>query len=156
MSAESETGLFGLFEDLILTRSGVWLSNGEPINHQRTCAAFAKNLYRCEEGFEIRIGKERKTVHVEDTIYFVQAIDGVPELGFSIRLNDGRTLELDALSLKYAPGRLTCKVPHPNEGTREEARFLTQAYYELLRHIERTEEGFVIRIEGQTILLGKE
>jgi hypothetical protein len=155
MSAQSDPSLFGLFEDLILTRNGVWLSNAEPITHERTLQAFSRNLYRCQEGFEIRIGQERKTVHVEDTIYFVQSIDGLPELGFSLRLNDGRTLELDPTTLKYSPGRLTCSVPHPNEGTHEDAKFLSNAYHELLRHIETDARGFFITIDGKTILLAK-
>ena len=156
MSAHSDSSIFGIFEDLILTRNGVWLSNGEPVTHERTLLAFSRNLYRSKEGFEIRIGPERKTVHVEDTPYFVVSIDGVPELGFSLSLNDGRTVELEPTSLRYQPGRLTCKVPHPNENTHEEARFLSNAYHELLKHVEKNEQGFVIRIEGNDILLAKE
>jgi hypothetical protein len=154
MSAESDTSVFGIFEELILTRNGVWLSNGEPITHERTLLAFSRNLFRCKEGFEIRLGAERKSVHVEDTLYFIEAVDGVPELGFTLKLNDGREVELEPETLRYQPGRLTCRVLHPNENTHEEAKFLTRAYYEILKSVESGERGFFIRIEGRIIPLG--
>ena len=156
MSALQDTSFFGIYEDLILNRNGVWLSNGEEISHERTCKAFSKNLYRCKDGFEIRLGNEKKDVHVEDTIYFIVSMLGDPDLGYSLTLNDGRVVELDPSSLSYRPGRLTCKVYHPNEQTHEEAKFLTTAYYELLKCLEKTDKGFFVMIEGKKIHLGKE
>jgi hypothetical protein len=156
MSANGDMSIFGIFEDLILTKNGVWLSNGEPIEHEKTLLAFSRNLYRCEEGFEIRLGSEHKVVHVEDTLYFILSIDGAPELGFTLKLNDGRLVELNPSTLQYKPGRLTCKVYHPTEKTHEEAKFLSAAYYELLKYLEKTPEGFGITIEGVKVLLGKE
>ena len=156
MSAHQDTSFFGIYEDLILNRNGAWLSNGDEITHERTCLAFSKNLFRCKEGFEIRLGNEKKTVHVEDTIYFVSSMNGDSELGFGLTLNDGRTVELDPTTLRYRPGRLTCKVYHPNEQTHEEAKFLTSAYYELLKHLEKNEAGYFIEIEGKKIFLSQE
>ncbi|NDF13800.1 hypothetical protein EB061_00535 [bacterium] len=156
MSAHIDTSLFGIHEAIILTRSGTWLSNGEEITHPNTQLAFARNIYRCKDGHEIRLGSERKIIHVEDTIYFVTGLDGDPLIGYTLRLNDGRKLELDPASLWYRPGRLTCRVPHPNEGTVEEAKFLSTAYYEILKHLEKTEEGFGLTIEGKKITLYSE
>ncbi len=151
MSANIDSSFFGIFEDLILTRNGTWLSNGEEITHEKTLLAFSRNLYRCKEGFEIRIGTERKTVHVEDTLYFVRSIDGDPAIGYTLTLNDGRKAELSPETLRYRPGRLTCQVPHPNEGTHEDAKFLSQAYYQILSHLEPEEGGFRLTIEGKKI-----
>ena len=156
MSAELDQSLFSFYESIILTKNCVWLSNGDEITHSNTIAAFSRNIFRCPEGFEIRLGREKKVIHVEDTLYFVVGLDGAPEIGFSVRLNDGRQLELNPNSLQYKPGRLTCKVFHPNEGTHEEAKFLTTAYYELLKYIEKTEFGFQITIEKKTIVLSDE
>jgi hypothetical protein len=155
MSATEDTSFFGIYEDLILTKNGLWLSNGEEITHERTCLAFSKNLFRCKEGFQIRLGPERKNVHVEDTLYFVTAMEGEPTLGFTLTLNDGRKLELDATTLNYRPGRLTCKVYHPNEQTHEEAKFLTSAYYELLKYLDNSVDGFFVTIDGKKIILSK-
>ncbi len=151
MSAHIDSSFFGIFEDLILTKNGIWLSNGEEISHEKTLLAFSRNLYRCKDGFEIRIGPERKAVHVEDTLYFVKSLEGDPAIGYTLSLNDGRKAELAPETLCYRPGRLTCKVPHPNEGTNEEAKFLSQAYYQILSHLEPEKDGFRLTIEGKTV-----
>lgn len=155
MSAELDQSLFSFHESIILTKNGTWLSNGDEIGHPNTCLAFSRNIYRCPEGFQIKLGKEKKVIHVEDTLYFVISIDGSPEIGYSLRLNDGRHVELNPVSLQYKPGRLTCRVFHPNEGTYEEAKFLTTSYYELLKFIEPNEDGFQITIEGKKVLFGE-
>ena len=156
MSANVDQSFFGIHENIILTKNGVWLSNGEEITHQGTIKAFSRNLFRCTDGWEIRLGKERKTIHVEDTIYFVTKIDGSTDLGFSIFINDGRVGELEISDLKYKPGRLTVMIPHSNDGTNEEAKFLTTAYHELLKHIEKDNEGFKLTVEGKTVVLSRE
>jgi hypothetical protein len=153
MSANVDTSFFGIHEDIILTKEGIWLSNGEEITHPGTLAGFSRNLFRSKDGFEIRLGNERKVIHVEDTIYFITGLEGDPEKGFVLRLNDGRKERLDPATLQYRPGRLICLVPHPPEQSREEAKFLTTAYYELLKHVDRTEHGFEITIEGSKVLL---
>lgn len=155
MSAEIDNSIFSFFENIILTKNGVWLSEGEEITHERTKLAFARNLYRCKDGYEIRIGQERKTIHVEDTLYFITSLEGSPEIGFTIRTNDLRIGELDPATLQYRPGRLTCRVPDPNSGLMEEAKFLSTAYYEILKHLTQDESGFSIMIEGKKIHLGE-
>lgn len=154
MSAQPDLRFFGIFEDIILTKNGVWLSNGEEITHEKTTLAFSRNLFRCPEGWEIRLGQEKKVIHVEDTPYFVISIDGAPEIGFSMMTNDGRAQELDPATIKYKPGRLTCSVFHPNEKTHEEARFLSAAYYEILKYlVSEKDGGFSLTIEGKKIIL---
>lgn len=155
MSAKPDLRFFGIYEDIILTKNGVWLSNGEEISHEKTVLAFSRNLFRCIEGWEIRIGQEKKVIHVQDTPYFVVSADGAPELGYTIQLNDGRSLELDPSTLAYKPGRLICKVFHPNDKTTEEARFLSPAYYEILKYIEPCQEGFCITIEGKKVIFSE-
>lgn len=155
MSARVDSSFFGIHEEILLTKNGVWLSNGEEITHTGTVLAFSRNLFRCKQGFEIRLGSEHKTIFVEDTLYFVARLEGSPTEGFMVELTDGRKVPLDPTTLKYQPGRLVCKVPHPNEGTREEAKFLSPAYYELLNHVEPSPEGdaFELWIQGSKIRL---
>ncbi len=153
MSAELDQNIFSFYENIILTKNGAWLSDNEEITHERTILAFARNIFRCKDGFEIRIGHERKTIHVEDTMYFITSIEGSPEIGFSIRTNDQRIGELDPSTLKYRPGRLTCRVPDPNTGILEEAKFLSTAYYEILKYLEQDGESFSVTIEGKKITL---
>jgi hypothetical protein len=153
MSAELDQNIFSFYENIILTKTGAWLSDNEEITHERTILAFARNIFRCKDGFEIRIGHEHKTIHVEDTMYFITSIEGSPEIGFSIRTNDQRIGELDPSTLKYRPGRLTCRVPDPNTGILEEAKFLSTAYYEILKYLEQDGESFSVTIEGKKITL---
>jgi hypothetical protein len=156
MSALLDSSFFGIYEDLILNRNGVWLSNGEEITHERTCLAFSKNLFRSLNGFEIRLGPEKKIVQVEDTIYFVTSMQGDPKTNFTLTLNDGRKVELNPSTLKYVPGRLSCSVYHPNDNTHEDAKFLTNAYYEILKYLEKDQDGYFLSIAGKKFLLGKD
>jgi hypothetical protein len=158
MSATVDTSLFGIYEEIILTKNGTWLSNGEEITHAGTVLAFSKNLFRCKDGFEIRLGTEKKSIYVEDTLYFVKRLEGTPTQGYQAFLNDGRNVDLDPSTLRYETGRLTCRVLHPNENTHEEAKFLSVAYYEILKHAEpevgSTPQRFFILIQGQKFLIG--
>ena len=153
MSAEVDQNIFSFYEDLILTKNGVWLSDNEEITHERTILAFSRNIHRSQNGFEIRIGSERKSIHIEDTLFFITSIDGAPEIGFTIRTNDQRVGELDPESLRYRPGRLTCRVPDPHSRMMEEAKFLSTAYYEILKYVEHDDTGYWITIEGKRIQL---
>ncbi len=154
MSAEIDNSFFSFFENIILTKNGIWLSGGEEITHERTMLAFARNIYRCKDGYEIRIGRESKTIHVEDTIFFVTSVEGSPEIGFTLHLNDQRSVELEPITLQYKPGRLTSRVYDPNSGLKEEAKFLSPAYYEILKYLQQDDAGFSITIEGRKIHLG--
>jgi hypothetical protein len=153
MSAEVDQNIFSFYEDIILTKNGVWLSDNEEITHERTILAFSRNIHRSQNGYEIRIGRERKSIHIEDTMFFITSIEGAPEIGFTIRTNDQRVGELDPESLRYRPGRLTCRVADPNSGMLEEAKFLSTAYYEILKFLEHDDTGYSITIEGKRIQL---
>lgn len=153
MSAEVDLNIFSFYENIILTKNGVWLSDNEEITHERTILAFSRNIHRSQNGYEIRIGHERKSIHIEDTMFFITSIEGAPEIGFTIRTNDQRIGELDPTTLRYRPGRLTCRVPDPHSGLGEDAKFLSTAYYEILKHLEQDENGFSITIEGKRIPL---
>jgi hypothetical protein len=156
MSAQLDSSFFGIYENIVLTKQGAWLSNGEEIAHERTVQTFSKNVFRSKDGFEIRLGTEHKTIHVEDTVYFVTGISGTPEVGFELSLNDGRRVSLDATTLRYRPGRLTCQVLDSRNEIHEDAKFLNQAYYQLLNDIEKTDAGFILKIQGKTVVLSKE
>jgi hypothetical protein len=54
-------------EELVLTRAGVWLSNGQPIEHERTIEAFCRSIRR-EQGqgrYRLEIGSEKIPIHIE-------------------------------------------------------------------------------------------
>ncbi len=142
---------FGIQETLTLSRDGVWLSNGQEITHEATVRAFFKFLHRDESGqWCIRIGQEQKPVTIEDTPAFVKAVMGSPTEGYRIRLLGKEETEefeeLEAGTLSYSPGRLTCRI-----GSGWEARFLRGPYHELLRSVSRDEKGYYLKIKGARI-----
>jgi len=140
-------------ETILLTRDGVFLSDGHPIEHERTVAAFHRFLGRDAEGYFIAIGKDFKRITVEDTAYFVTGIEWLesPAGAVDLRLNDETTERLDPETISYQPERLTCKV----KGGKEEAKFLRQPYLELLMNALADRDGYAIQIGGKTIRLGQ-
>jgi hypothetical protein len=154
MSPEINSSFFGILESITLTKNGVWLSNGEEILHEGTVRAFSRNVFRTQDGFEIHLGPEKKSIQVEDTLYFVVALNGSPSAGFVLTLNDGRNEALDPTTLSYQPDRLTCRVSGQPSFPSEGAKFLSQAYYQLLNYLEKSNSGFYLTIQSKTILLG--
>lgn len=136
-------------EVIRLTRNGVWMSDQTEITHEPTRRLFARNLERvpgADRQYLIKISRESKTIEVEDTAYFVQRIDGTPETGFEITLNDGNQEKLNFQSLKYQPGRLTCSVER--RGFTEEAKFLSTAYMDLLTYLKEDETSYFLETGG--------
>jgi hypothetical protein len=149
--APDQVSLFVDFEEIVLTKNGVWLSNGEEITHGEQLKAFAKNLKHDAEGYSIEIGRDQKRISVEDTAYFVTRVDGTPDEGFIVTLNDGSTEDLDPKSLRYQPARLTCIVMR--HGQMEEAKFLSTAYFDFLKNLESENGEYFLVIQGSRIAL---
>ena len=139
------TGPFIDLEEIRIDRFGRWLSNGAEITHAETVRAYSQHLGRDAEGYFVSIGKDFKRIRVEDTAFFVIDID-FPR---AVRLTDGTRDVLDLSTLRYRDepggGRLTCRV----KGGREEARFLTRPYYELLQKTKQDARGFYLEHSGR-------
>ncbi len=129
---------------------GTWLIDGEEITHEKSISVFNRTLERRPEGYVVVIGREVKTVEVEDTAYFVRRVSGTPESGFTLSVSDGTEERLKPETIRYKPGRLTARIKNDSE----EARFLSSAYWELLRFLEETTDEYFLEIEGQRIKLG--
>src|SRR5258708_4281910 len=97
-SADQNAPFFVDSEVIRLTSNGVWMSDQTEITHEPTRRLFARNLERApgaDRRYLIKISRESKSIVVEDTAYFVQRIDGTPERGFEITLNDGTQEKLN-------------------------------------------------------------
>jgi hypothetical protein len=153
-------------EVIRLTAEGVWLADGEEITHERTVSAFQRNLVPEEggPGWEIRIGRERKKIEVDDTAFFVRKVEGTPDHGFRLFLTDGTVQELDPKTLQYRPGRLTCEIrwqrelsaaSEKNQGSsgRAEARFLRAPYLEILSYVTQKDGRYWLTLAGITLEL---
>jgi hypothetical protein len=148
----AEAAKYGYFdhEKMVLTRNGVWLADGEEITHEPTRRLFAKSLQHDSKGYFLYIGHETKRIQVEDTAYFVHRIE---RHGNQIELwvSDDSQEPLDLTTLAYSPGRLTCKI---KQG-REEAKFLSAPYHELLKDLDEDESGYFLRHGSGRVVLAK-
>jgi len=135
---ESHTIRFG--------RDGRWYADDEPIANPRISALFARHVTRAEDGsWWLRIGDERARIVVDDTPFVVTRVDGGPERGFCITLNDGSSEDLAPASLALGEGEvLYCDV----KGGAYRARFLRAAQSELLGHVTHDGERFVLPVPG--------
>ena len=152
----SETPVFIDRETILLTKDGVFLSDGEEIAHARTVEAFHRFLGRDADGYFIRIGRDFKRIEVEDTAAFVTDIvwagaDGAETV--ELRLNDGTRQPLDPATLAYRPERLTCRV-RTADGREEEAKFLRKPYTEFLLRALDDQSGYCVRLGEKMIRLG--
>lgn len=145
-------------EIIVIARDGEWRADGEPITHERTLQAFQRHLARLpdDSGWEIRLGRERKRLQVEDTAFFVRGLLGDAMSGFILQLTDGSEQKLDPRTLHYTPGRLTCRIEwrHPDgpHGVAE-ARFLRGPSLEILSLATpgRATGIYQLAIEGVTL-----
>lgn len=129
-------------------RDGRWSCDGEPVENRAICRLYSQAMTVDADGTaRLELGDDRAVVEVEDTPWVVVGIDGLPETGFTIRLNDESTEPLDASSLRVGPGNvLYCRV---KRGAHE-ARFLRTAYYELTRWLEADAGGGCVLRSGAT------
>jgi len=115
-------------------RDGRWYSDDEVIPNRAICRLFSQHLRVLSDGRgRLEIGEDKADVTIEDTPWVVTAVDGDPESGFAVVLNDDTREPLDPATLVV--GRddvLYCRV----KGGAYEARFLRPAYYALMRHAE--------------------
>jgi hypothetical protein len=136
-------------EVIVIGKNGVWLADGVEISHDPTRRLFARSLKKQEDGYYLHIGRETKKVQVEDTAYFVNRIEGDSVRGYELVLSDESREKLNPETLAYKPGRLSCRV---KAGT-EEARFLTIAYFDLLRDLQENDREYFLKIAGVTVVL---
>lgn len=135
-------------EVIVLTREGVWLADGTEITHEPTRRLFARSLkHHREGGWYLHVGRETKTITVEDTAYFVVRVEGDPATGFELLLSDGTREPLLPETLAYRPGRLTCRVARIPGGT--EAKFLHAPYFDLLKNLEEDGRSYFLTIRGK-------
>jgi hypothetical protein len=132
-------------------KDGRWYCDGEPIVNRAICRLYARAMTVDDDGHaRLELGEDRALVDVEDTPWVVTGVDGSPEDGLDIVLNDEsrEPLDLDTLTVGaddvlYARARGGLRV-----------RFLRPAYYHLMRHAEPAPGGACrLRSGGREIIL---
>ncbi|MBL7716112.1 MAG: DUF1285 domain-containing protein [Bdellovibrionales bacterium] len=138
-------------EVIVILKNGTWMADGMEISHEPTRKLFAKSLFRDEQGYILKIGRETKRIEVEDTAYFVHRIDHENDGAVRVWVNDEVQEILDPSTLKYQPGRLTCQIERHSRT--EEAKFLSAAYFDLLSDLKESPEGYWLEIQGRKVTL---
>jgi hypothetical protein len=141
-------------EEIVLTRHGIWLSDGLEITHEPTRKLFARSLKRDALGYFLQIGRETKRIQVEDTPYFIHRIDGSPDQGYLLWINDETHEPLNPVTLQYQPGRLVCELKQ-NEKAGCQAKFLSAAYFDLLKNLEEDANTYFLRFGSIRINLAQ-
>ncbi|MGE0614347.1 MAG: DUF1285 domain-containing protein [Bacteriovoracia bacterium] len=137
-------------ERIVLNRDGVWLADGTEITHEGTRRLFARSLRLEPDGWWLIVGRERKQIEVADTPYFVERIEGAPERGYVLFLNDETSEPLDPASLAYKPGRLSCRAK--GEFT---AKFLRAPYFDLLKHLQEDDHHYYLTLQNRRFELAR-
>jgi len=135
---ESKTIRFG--------RDGQWYSDDERIENERIAMLFSRHVTRGDDGgWWLVIGDERARIVVDDTPFVVRRVDGSPETGFRVELNDESREPLAVSTLRLGESDvLYCDV----KDGRHAARFLRPAQAELLGHARARGDGFVLPLPG--------
>jgi len=141
---------------VFLDREGRWFHEGVEITHERTRRLFSRSIFRDQDGgYILRVGRESTPVTVEDTPFLIVSVTVREERAmgcctYEVLLNDGsqelldpRTLTIEQDHVMYAQVR----------ETRERARFLRSAYYQLCARIEydEQEDRYLLPWQGKTV-----
>ena len=133
-------------------KDGRWYSDDELIPNHAIGRLFSRALQVLPDGrARLELGEDRADVVIEDTPWVVTAVEGGPDRGFTVVLNDDSREPLDPATLRVgAENVLYCRV----KGSAHEARWLRPAYYALMRHAEPAAGGAVVLpVAGRRIRL---
>lgn len=137
-------------EKIVLRKDGVWIADGIEITHDQTRDLFFKSIHwdENEKKYCLKVGYETMFIEVEDTPYFVQALEHPGSRKVVARLSNFKSEPIVADRISYENGNLYFKA---SDGQR--AKFLSAAYYDLLRQLEEDDQYYFLTIEGKRVNL---
>jgi hypothetical protein len=134
-------------------KDGRWYCDGEPITNAAICRLYARTMTVGPDGrARLALGEDRAEVEIEDTPWVVTRVEGDPDAGFQVVLNDDTREPLDAESLRLGAEHVPyCRVKHGVE-----VRMLRKAWNELMRHAEPGPAGgCVLRVGDRRLVLDR-
>jgi len=136
---------------IFIDKKGNWFQDGLKITHRWTYLENNKNLDVDKDGkFFVDEGFGKVYIEVEDTPFVVKMINKKDD-SFYATLNDETTEYTDLKNIWFGNDNvLYTKV----KNSKYSARFLSPAYYELMKYLERDGDDFYIRANGQKIKIG--
>ena len=138
---------------LVLHRNGVWSHEGQPILNRRLRERFDRSVVYLpdEQGYIVKVGHFRGLIEVEETGFFVRAVDLVRG---EVALSDGtcEPLEVSTLSLSPSDGALVARVKRSLDARGLPARFFHGPQAEFLSAVDFSASGEVgILMAGQWV-----
>jgi hypothetical protein len=132
-------------------KDGRWYCDGEPIANRAICRLYARTMTLGPDGrASLELGEDRAEVEIEDTPWVVTTVEGDPDRGFQVVLNDETREALDPGSLRVSPEH----VPYCRVKDGVEVRMLRKAWNELMRHAEPGPAGAcVLRVGDRRLVL---
>jgi hypothetical protein len=126
---------------IVFGKDGRWYCDGEPIANAAICRLYSRALTVDADGqARLELGEDRAAVAIEDTPWVVTGVEGSPETGFTIALNDGSREPLDPTTLTVGAHHvLYCRAKGGHR-----VRVLRPAYYALMRHAEIDAAGQIV------------
>ncbi|MAJ60924.1 MAG: hypothetical protein CBC48_13550 [bacterium TMED88] len=129
---------------LVLHRNGVWSHEGQPILNRRLRERFDQSVAYLpdEQSYIVQVGRFRGLIEVEETGFFVRAVDLVRG---EVALSDGtrEPLEVSTLTLSPSDGALVARVKMPLEAAGLPARFFHGPQAEFLSAVDFSARGRV-------------
>lgn len=144
---QSRSGTFFVKgEKIVLRKDGVWIADGVEITHEQTRELFFKSVAwdTAEKKFKLSVGYETIFIEVEDTPYFVTSLEHGKGGSCQARLSNHKTVPVEADRLAYENGNLYLG---GIDGQR--AKFLSAAYYDLLKSLEEDDAWYYLTISGK-------
>ncbi len=130
---------------IFIDKKGNWFQDGIKITHRWTYLENNRNLdIDVEERFFVDDGFGRVYVEVEDTPFVVKMVNKKDD-GFYATLNDETTEEIQLENTWINNGNVLYTMVKNNK---YKGRFLSPAYYELMKHLEQEGNDFFIRVKG--------
>lgn len=131
---------------IFIDKRGNWYQDGIKITHKWTYLANNNNLDIDSDGrFFVDEGRGKMYVEVEDTPFVIKMVDKVNN-HFRIILNDQTEEKLEFGNLYFDVNN----VPYTKvKNGRFKARFLSPAYYELMKYAEFDNNDFFILENGE-------
>jgi hypothetical protein len=132
-------------------KDGRWYCDGDAIANPAICRLYARTMTVGPGGrARLELGEDRAEVEIEDTPWVVTTVEGDPDRGFQVVLNDETRQPLDPDSLRVSPEH----VPYCRAKGGVEVRMLRKAWNELMRHAEPGPTGgCVLRVGERRLVL---
>ena len=152
MKPEKPTGpFFAKGEKIVLKKDGTWIADGTEITHEQTRDLFYRAIHfdKAEKKYYLEVGFERIFIEVEDTCFFVTALEKSANK-LSAKLSNTASESISPKNLSYQNETLYLSLANG-----ERARFLSAPYYDLLQELKEDKEYYYLKLGKERANLEK-